>query len=93
MWLPNARGVFVLESTFRMKEGSKRAGVVFGANDFRLLDHNQNEYGLEGENYIRYEINRAGETPVLDIYRVGYAKDDKKGRAVRDSRAGQKCEL
>ena len=74
----NARGVFVLESTFRMKEGSKRAGVVFGANDFRLLDHNQNEYGLEGENYIRYEINRAGETPVLDIYRVGYAKDDKK---------------
>ena len=74
----NARGVFVLESTFRMKEGSKRVGVVFGANDFRLLDHNQNEYGLEGENYIRYEINRAGETPVLDIYRVGYAKDDKK---------------
>ena len=74
----NARGVFVLGSTFRMKEGSKRAGVVFGANDFRLLDHNQNEYGLEGENYIRYEINRAGETPVLDIYRVGYAKDDKK---------------
>ena len=61
----NARGVFVLESTFRMKEGSSRAGVVFGANDFRLLDHNQNEYGLEGENYIRYEINRGGEKPVL----------------------------
>ncbi|MFR2190122.1 MAG: alpha-L-rhamnosidase N-terminal domain-containing protein, partial [Blautia sp.] len=73
----NARGVFVLESTFRMKEGSRRAGVVFGANDFRLLDHNQNEYGLEGENYIRYEINRGGEKPVLDIYRVGYAKEDK----------------
>lgn len=75
------RGVFILETEFRLAAGSKRAGVVFGANDFRLLDHNKNELGMEGENYIRYEINLSDmETagPMLDIYRVGYAPGDRK---------------
>ena len=40
-----ARGVFILETELRLEPGSRRAGVVFGANDFRLLDKNQNEYG------------------------------------------------
>lgn len=85
-----ARGVFILETELRLEPGSQRAGVVFGANDFRLLDKNQNEYGLEGENYIRYEINlqalagkpaqgqAAGNAmPTLDIYRAGYAPGDR----------------
>lgn len=85
-----ARGVFILETELRLEPGSRRAGVVFGANDFRLLDKNQNEYGLEGENYIRYEINlqalagkpaqgqAAGNAmPTLDIYRAGYAPGDR----------------
>ena len=42
-------GVFVLESTFRIKEGTK-AGVVFGANDARLMDISKNELQVEGEN-------------------------------------------
>lgn len=71
------RGVFILESKFRLAAGSRRAGVVFGANDFRLLDAYQNELGLSGENYIRYEINLSGDFPKLDIYRVGYAKEDR----------------
>lgn len=76
------RGVFIIESKFRFEEGSKRGGIVFGANDFRLLDKRKNEYGIEGENYIRFEINLEGlETeeglPFLDIYRVGYAREDK----------------
>lgn len=72
------RGVFVLETRFRMEKGSRRAGIVFGANDFRLLDHTKNELGMEGENYIRYEINLTDDIPKLDIYRVGYAPEDKK---------------
>lgn len=72
------RGVFILETEFALEDGSGRAGVVFGANDFRLLDHTKNELGLEGENYIRFEINLTEAMPKLDIYRVGYAKEDKK---------------
>lgn len=29
-----ARGVFILETELRLEPGSRRAGVVFGANDF-----------------------------------------------------------
>ncbi len=70
------RGVFVLESEFRIESGVGRAGIIFGANDDTLVDHNRNELGMEGVNYIRYEINLSGETPKLDIYRVGYAPGD-----------------
>ena len=71
------RGVFIIESEFCLKEGSNRAGIVFGANDRRLLDKTKNEYGIAGENYIRFEINLGKEQPVLDIYRVGYAREDR----------------
>lgn len=70
------RGVFILETELAIPDGRGRAGVVFGANDFRLLDHTKNELGMEGENYIRFEINLSSETPKLDIYRVGYAPGD-----------------
>lgn len=69
-----ARGVFILETQLRLENGTGRAGVVFGANDFRLLDDTKNEYGIAGENYIRYELNLADKS--LDIYRVGYAPGD-----------------
>lgn len=72
------RGVFILETELAIPGGRGRAGVVFGANDFRLLDHTKNELGMEGENYIRFEINLSGDSPKLDIYRVGYAPEDKK---------------
>lgn len=70
------RGVFVLESEFCIEGGKGRGGVVFGAKDVSLLHHTGNELGLEGENYIRYEINLTGDEPRLDIYRVGYAPED-----------------
>ena len=72
------RGVFILETEFRLESGKGRAGVVFGANDFRLLDHTKNELGLEGENFLRFEVNLTGQQPRLDIYRVGYAPEDQK---------------
>lgn len=71
------RGVFILETAFRMDQGTGRAGVVFGANDFRLLDHTKNELGMEGENFLRFECNLNSDVPRLDIFRVGYAPEDK----------------
>ena len=61
-------GVFVLESTFRIKEGTK-AGVVFGANDARLMDISKNELQVEGENDIRFVLNIAKSPAVIEVYR------------------------
>ena len=66
-------GVFVLESTFRIKEGTK-AGVVFGANDARLMDISKNELQVEGENDIRFVLNIAKSPAVIEVYRIGYCK-------------------
>ena len=66
-------GVFVLESTFRIKEGTK-AGVVFGANDARLMDISKNELQVEGENDIRFVLNIAKSPAVIEVYRRGYCK-------------------
>lgn len=71
------RGVFAIESTLRMDQGAHQAGVVFGANDYRLLDSSLNEYGIAGENYIRYEIDAEDMDHIaLSVYRVGYAPGD-----------------
>ena len=59
-------GVFVLESTFRIKEGTK-AGVVFGANDARLMDISKNELQVEGENDIRFVLNIAKSPAVIEV--------------------------
>lgn len=72
------RGIFQIETEFSVKEGG-RAGIVFGDGDYRLLDPEMNEYGMCGENYIRYEINGdhfPQKETTLDIYRVGYAPGD-----------------
>lgn len=73
--MARTRGVFRVEAAFRLADGADRAGIVFGANDYRLLDESLNEYGLAGENYIRYEVNAGMQT--LDIYRVGYGPGDR----------------
>lgn len=69
-------GVFVLESTFRILEGN-RAGVVFGANDARLLDISKNEQQVEGANDIRFVLNIAKTPAVIEVYRRGYCKEDR----------------
>ncbi len=71
------KGVFKIETCLRMGEGCRRAGLVFGAGDYRLEDGHFNLYSLEGDNYIRYEIDLQDEnSPKLVIYRVGYAPGD-----------------
>lgn len=89
------RGVFGITSEFRMAKGAKRAGIVFGEGDYRLLDGMLNEYGVAGENYIRYEVNIGDmSAPRLDIYRVGYAPEDEKDKPfasvlLQDARTGK----
>ncbi|WP_161557086.1 alpha-L-rhamnosidase [Paenibacillus amylolyticus] len=72
----NTLGIFAMRGTITIMEGGSCAGLVFGANDERLLNRERNESLLEGENYIKYEINIGQSPATLDIYRVGYHKDD-----------------
>lgn len=78
------RGVFTIESEFRIAGGKGEAGLVFGANDFRLSDHTKNEFGIEGENYIRYTICLKDGQARLKIYRVGYAPGDDAAKPFAD---------
>lgn len=74
----STRGVFSIESEFRMNESGTGAGIVFGRNDPRLQNSAYNEYKLCGENYIAYEIDVRQIPAVLNIYRVGYEAGDSK---------------
>lgn len=78
----NARtpGVFVLSCDIKFCSGSGKAGIVFGANDERLLDSRKNQFEIAGENHIRYVLNVSHIPADLEIYRVGYAPDDTAGR-------------
>lgn len=69
-------GVFVISSNIKLEQGSTRAGIVFGANDKRLMDARKNQYEIAGENYIRYVLNVEKIPAELEIYRVGYAPED-----------------
>lgn len=75
----NARtlGVFVLSCDIRFSSCSGKAGIVFGANDERLLDSRKNQYEIAGENYIRYVLDVSHIPANIEIYRVGYAPDDR----------------
>lgn len=70
--------VFALESCMTIEPGGRRAGIVFGANDERLLDKNKNEMCIQGENYISYVLNIEKKPATLEIYRVGYSETDQK---------------
>ena len=62
---------------FRSMKKAGRAGIVFGANDRRLLDRSKNESFLEGENYIRFVLNTERIPAAVEIYRVGYDEEDR----------------
>lgn len=74
--------LFELNTDFQIMEGSQAASVIFGANDFRLKDKFQNVENVAGENYIRLEVDISGVGSdvgaVLNIYRMGYSRDDSK---------------
>ncbi len=70
---------FEINTNFQLINGNV-ASLIFGANDFRLNDSFQNIDNISGENYIRVDFDFSGtgteKGTVLNIYRVGYAKND-----------------
>lgn len=82
---------FTLRSRFIIAKG-KTAGFILGADDFRLKDRFQNSWNLAGENYFKVVLDFTGyRTPAgcaLDIFRVGYSKNDSPAKPLlRISRA------
>lgn len=78
--------VFKMNLSFKMKDDAKqkKAGFIYGANDERLMDSNKNIYHIaspEDASYVKVEVDLSnvysGRQAVLDVYRVGYHKDDK----------------
>lgn len=64
--------VFRLCFTMTVEKGGSRAGVIFGADDPRLLSSIHNNYLIHGENYVAYELNVTEIPAVLEVYRKGY---------------------
>lgn len=71
---------FSINTAFQLVKGSQ-VSFILGANDFRLNDAFQNIDNMQGENYVRVEIDFSGvgteRGAVLNVYRVGYAPGDK----------------
>ena len=71
---------FEILTGFQLMEGEK-ISLILGANDFRLKDSFQNPQNIEGEHYIRVELDLSGvghqDGAELKVYRVAYSPDDK----------------
>ncbi|PJJ09369.1 alpha-L-rhamnosidase [Flavobacterium sp. 1] len=79
--------VFRLSYTIQLDQKSKsdKAGFIFGANDERLMDRNMNILDVENKkdsSYVKVELNitdinsKQNGRAKLNIYRVGYTKND-----------------
>lgn len=72
-----ALGVFSLESEISISDFGK-AGIIFGADDYRLENKELNEMLIEGKNYCLICIHKTKSFNIIEVFRVGYSKDDKK---------------
>ncbi len=77
--------IFNLIYNLTITEGSSKAALVFGANDLRLMDKNKNIFQIENkqdESYFKLELDigavdgSSNGTAKINVYRVGYTKDD-----------------
>lgn len=77
--------VFRLKYKQKLLPGSTKAGIVFGANDPRLMDSSKNIYNLargKDESYLKLELDisdlvqSSTGRAQLHLYRVGYHPDD-----------------
>lgn len=75
-----SKPIFIIEFDITIPEGSTKGSFIFGANDPRLLDANKNNYGIAGENYIKYELDVFN--AVMNIYRVGYGPQTVDGQKI-----------
>jgi alpha-L-rhamnosidase len=69
-----AQSYFEISTKFKINKGNKMS-LVLGANDFRFFDAFQNVESMNGEHYVRVELDFSTET-TLNIYRVGFAPGD-----------------
>lgn len=82
--------IFKLKYSLAIEKGSNSASVIYGANDMRLMDKYKNICQLENkrnESYIKLELDISGVDAnggaKLNIYRVGYTKDDAPGKPLK----------
>ncbi|MBO4316292.1 MAG: family 78 glycoside hydrolase catalytic domain [Prevotella sp.] len=66
------------------KSKSRRAALIYGANDRRLMDANKNILGVangKDESYIKVELE-IGDSNFVNIYREGYTPHDRADKPV-----------
>ena len=72
--------VFRISTTVQLAEGSNAASLILGADDFRLENPVFNLNQMEGENYVRAELDLSEVTASggakINLYRVGYDSTD-----------------
>lgn len=72
--------VFRIRTGITIPEGSTSASLILGADDFRLNNDIFNVNAMEGENYVRVELDisgvESGSGAKINVYRMGYAADD-----------------
>lgn len=72
--------VFRIACDIQIAQGSSRAGILFGGNDQRLMNANQNTSGnaaAKDKSYVRVELDGSNPSAVaLKVYRSGYVLDD-----------------
>jgi len=75
--------VFNLKTKIKINKGSTKAGIIFGANDNRLMEADKNMWQLssaKNESRLELVLNIEGvqnNLPAkLQIFRYGYSKDD-----------------
>ncbi|HEY4325916.1 MAG TPA: family 78 glycoside hydrolase catalytic domain [Mucilaginibacter sp.] len=83
--------VFKLKYNLAIAEGSKRASMIFAANDRRLMDKNKNLYQVQNgknESYFKLEFDISGVengtgNAKINVYRAGYTNTDTAGRPIK----------
>lgn len=72
--------VFRIACDIQIAQGSNRAGFLFGGNDQRLMNANQNTSGnaaKKDQSYVRVELDGSNSSAVaIKVYRSGYIPDD-----------------
>lgn len=78
-----SKAVFRISADVTLQEGSRAASFILGAQDFRLMNAAYNPGLMEGENWVRVELDLSGATAEggarINVYRKGYvAGEDEK---------------
>lgn len=68
--------VYNIDYTLKLVPESTKVSFLFGADDQRLLDATKNNYLIEGENYIAYELDASSLPAKINIWRAGYCPED-----------------